>query len=69
MVKISLNYHPREVDREFANLSCFHYGCKDEAVSSPKPLFVDADEEILAMSYVQDINLAHMLHGIRPVSL
>ena len=69
VVKISRNYQPREVDLEFANLSRFYYGCKDEAVSSPQPLFVDAEKGILAMSYVQGVNLAHMLHEIRPVSL
>ena len=69
VVKISRNYQPREVALEFANLSRFHYGCKDEAVSSPQPLFVDAEKGILAMSQVQGVNLAHMLHEIRPVSL
>ena len=69
VVKISRNYQPREVALEFANLSRFYYGCKDEAVSSPQPLFVDAEKGILAMSYVQGVNLAHMLHEIRPVSL
>ena len=69
VVKISRNYHPREVAHEFANLSRFYYGCKDEAVSSPEPLFVDAENGILAMGYVQGVNLAHMLHEIRPVSL
>ncbi|MFZ3148086.1 MAG: hypothetical protein WA137_03510 [Methanothrix sp.] len=69
VVKISRNYQPREVALEFSNLSRFYYGCKDEAVSSPRPLFVDADNGILAMSYVQGVNLAHMLHEIRPVSL
>jgi hypothetical protein len=69
VVKISRNYQPREVDLEFANLSRFYYGCKDEAVSSPRPLFVDAENGILAMNYVEGVNLAHMLHEIRPVSL
>jgi hypothetical protein len=69
VVKISRNYQPREVALEFANLSRFYYGCKDEAVSSPKPLFVDADNGILAMSHVQGVNLAHMLHEIKPASL
>ncbi len=69
VVKISRNYQPREVALEFANLSRFYYGCKDEAVSSPQPLFVDAENGILAMSHVQGVNLAHMLHEIRPVSL
>jgi hypothetical protein len=69
VVKISRNYHPREVAHEFANLSRFYYGHKDHSVSSPKPLFVDAEKGILAMSRVQGVNLAHMLHEIRPVSL
>jgi hypothetical protein len=69
VVKISRNYQSREVAREFANLSRFYYGCKDEAISSPKPLFVDEDRGILAMSYVQGVNLASMLHEIRPVRL
>ena len=68
VVKISRNYQPREVALEFANLSRFYYGCKDEAISSPQPLFVDAEKGILAMSYVQGVNLAHMLHEIKPVS-
>lgn len=68
VVKISRNYQPREVALEFSSLSRFYYGCKDEAVSSPKPLFVDAEKGILAMSHVQGVNLAHMLHEIRPVS-
>ena len=69
VVKISRNYQPREVALEFANLSRFYYGCKDGAISSPQPLFVDAQKGILAMSHVQGVNLAHMLHEIRPVSL
>ncbi|MCX6678653.1 MAG: hypothetical protein NTU95_12025 [Methanothrix sp.] len=69
VVKISRNYQPSEVALEFANLSRFYYGCKDEAFSSPQPLFVDAEKGILAMRYVQGVNLAHMLHEIRPVSL
>jgi len=69
VVKISRNYQPREVALEFANLSRFYYGCKDGVVSSPQPLFVDEEKGILAMSHVQGVNLAHMLHEIRPVSL
>ena len=69
VVKISHNYQPREVALEFANLSRFFHGCKDESISSPRPLFVDAENGILAMSYVEGVNLAHMLHEIRPVSL
>jgi hypothetical protein len=69
VVKISRNYQPREVALEFANLSRFSSGCKDEAISSPQPLFADAENGILAMSYVQGVNFAHMLHEIRPVSL
>ncbi|MDQ1262681.1 MAG: hypothetical protein QG575_1862 [Euryarchaeota archaeon] len=68
VVKIPRNYQPREVALEFANLSRFYHGCKDEAVSSPQPLFVDAENGILAMSYVQGVNLSHMLHEIRPAS-
>lgn len=69
VVKISRNYQPREVALEFANLSRFYCGCKDERFSSPQPLFVDEEKGILAMSYVQGTNLAHMLHEIRPASL
>jgi hypothetical protein len=68
IVKLSRNYKPREVALESSNLSRFYSGCKDEAVSSPRPLFVDAKKGILAMSYVQGVNLSHMLHEIRPVS-
>lgn len=69
VVKISRNYQPREVAIEYANLSRFYHGCKDEFISSPKPLFVDAKNGILAMSYVQGTNLSLMLHEIRPASL
>lgn len=69
VVKISRNYQPREVALEFANLSRFYYGGKDERFSTPQPLFVDEDKGILAMSYVQGTNLAHLLHEIRPASL
>jgi hypothetical protein len=68
VVKISRNYQPREVALEYANLSRFYSGCKDEFVSSPKPLFVDAEKGILAMSHVQGINLSYILHEIRPAS-
>lgn len=68
IIKIPRNYHPREVAREFANLKCFYHRCKDETVSSPEPLFVDAEKGILAMRYVQGVNLSHMLHEIKPVS-
>lgn len=68
VVKISRNYHPREVAREYANLKRFYYGCKGEAVSAPQPLFVDAEKGILAMSHVPGVNFAHMLHEIRRVS-
>jgi hypothetical protein len=69
VVKISRNYQPREVALEHANLSRFYSGCKDGNVSSPKPLFADAENGILAMSYVQGVNLSHMLHEVRPASL
>ena len=69
VVKISHNYKPREVALEYANLSRFYHGCKDEFVSSPEPLFVDAKNGILAMSHVQGSNLSLMLHEIRPASL
>ncbi len=68
VVKISRNSQPREVALEFANLSRFYYGCKDETVSSPQPLFVDAENGILAMSHVEGVNLSHTLHEIRPAS-
>jgi hypothetical protein len=68
VVKISRNYQPREVALEYANLSRFYNGCKDEFVSSPKPLFVDAEKGILAMSHVQGVNLSYILHEIRPAS-
>lgn len=68
VVKISRNYQPREVALEYANLSRFYNSCKDEFVSSPKPLFVDAEKGILAMSHVQGVNLSYMLHEIRPTS-
>ena len=69
VVKISRNYQPREVALEYANLSRFYYGCKDEFISSPKPLFVDAEKGILAMSYVQGTNFSLILHEVRPASL
>jgi len=69
VVKISRNYQSSEVAREFANLSRFYYGCKYKAISSPEPLFVDAEKGMLAMRYVPGVNLSYMLHEIRPVSL
>ena len=68
VVKISRNYQPREVAIEYANLSRFYDSCKDGAISSPQPLFVDAEKGILAMSHVQGVNLSYMLHEIRPKS-
>jgi hypothetical protein len=68
VVKISRNYQPREVALEYANLSRFYSGCKDEFISSPQPLFVDAENGVLAMSHVQGTNLSYMLHEIRPAS-
>jgi hypothetical protein len=68
VVKISRNYQPREVALEYANLSRFYSGCKDEFVSSPQPLFVDAEKGILAMSHVQGVNLSYILHEIQPAS-
>lgn len=69
VVKISRNYRPEEVALEHANLSRFYNGCRSEAISSPRPLFVDEEEGILAMSYVPGSSLAVMLHEIKPVSL
>ena len=68
VVKISRNYQPEEVALEHANLSRFYNGCRSEAISSPRPLFVDEEEGILAMSYVPGSSLAIMLHEIKPVS-
>lgn len=68
VVKIARNYNPSQVDFEFENLSRFYRECKDSQISSPEPLFVDAEKGILAMRYVVGINLAHMLHEVRPVS-
>ena len=69
VVKIPRNYQPREVAREYANLSRFYHGCRDKSISSPKPLFVDAENGILAMSYVRGTNLSLILHEVRPASL
>ncbi|MDD2835592.1 MAG: hypothetical protein PHY05_05525 [Methanothrix sp.] len=68
VVKISRNYQPREVALEYANLSRFYSACKDEFISSPQPLFVDAEKGILAMSHVEGVNLSYILHEIRPAS-
>ena len=68
VVKIARNYHPDQVAYEFENLSRFYRECIDPQISSPEPLFVDAEKGILAMRYVEGIHLAHMLHEIRPVS-
>ncbi len=67
-VKISRNYKPSQVALEFENLSRFYSDCKDPQISSPEPLFVDADRGILAMRYVEGISLSYMLHEIKPVS-
>jgi hypothetical protein len=69
VVKISRNYQPREVAIEYANLSRFYNGCKGGYISSPKPLFVNAEKGILGMSYVQGTNFSLMLHEVRPASL
>jgi len=67
-VKISRNYQPDEVLLEYANLSRFFKGCSSKAISSPRPIFVDEEKGILAMSSVPGSNLAHMLHEIKHVS-
>jgi hypothetical protein len=69
VVKVSHNYQPREVALEYANLSRFYNASKDEFLSSPQPLFADAKKGILAMSYVQGTNFAHILHEVKPASL
>jgi hypothetical protein len=68
VVKISRNFNPRQVAFEFENLSRFFQGCKDPQISSPKPLFVDPENGILAMRYVNGTNLSYMLHEIKHVS-
>lgn len=68
VVKISRNHQPREVAAEYASLSRFYRATKSESISSPRPLLVDEDKGILAMSHVPGSNLAYMLHEIRPVS-
>ena len=69
VVKISRNHQPRQVAAEYANLSRFYQAQKQESISSPRPLLVDEEKGILAMSHVPGVNLAYMLHEIRPVSL
>jgi|WetSurMetagenome_2_1015567.scaffolds.fasta_scaffold06277_8 hypothetical protein len=69
VVKISHNHQPREVALEYANLSRFCNASKDEFISSPKPLFADAEKGILAMSYVRGTNFSLILHEVRPASL
>jgi hypothetical protein len=69
VVKISRNHQPREVAAEYANLSRFYQAPMPECISSPRPLLVDEEKGILAMSHVPGVNLAYMLHEIRPVSL
>ncbi|MDD1761260.1 MAG: hypothetical protein LUQ59_03425 [Methanothrix sp.] len=68
VVKISRNYQPEEVALEYTNLSRFYNGCRSEAISSPRPMFVDEEKGILAMSCVPGSSLAVMLHEIKPVS-
>jgi hypothetical protein len=68
VVKISRDFDPRQVALEFENLTRFYQGCKDPRISSPKPLFLDPEEGILAMRYVNGTNLSYMLHEVKPVS-
>jgi hypothetical protein len=67
VVKISRNHRPQEVAMEYANLSRFYNATKPDAISSPRPLFVDEEKGMLAMSHVPGTNLAYMLHEVRPV--
>lgn len=68
VVKISRNFIPHQVSAEYENLSRFHFGCRSDQISSPRPLFVDPQRGILGMSYVDGVPLAHMLHEVRPAS-
>ena len=68
VVKLSRNYIPGQVAAEYENLSRFYAGCRDSEISSPRPLFVDSRKGLLAMSYVDGLPLAHMLHEVRPKS-
>jgi hypothetical protein len=68
VVKLSRNYKPEQVEAEYENLSRFYAGCKDSDISSPRPLFVESRKGLLAMSYVDGLPLAHMLHEVRPKS-
>ncbi len=67
VAKISKNHRPQEVASEYANLSRFYNAAKPEAFSAPRPIFVDEERGILAMSHVPGSNLAYMLHEVRPV--
>jgi hypothetical protein len=68
VVKLSRNHKPEQVAAEYENLSRFYNGCKDSQISSPEPLFVEPQKGFLAMSYVDGLPLAHMLHEVRPAS-
>jgi hypothetical protein len=68
VVKLSRNYIPKQMALEFENLSRFYWGCRDQQISSPEPLFADPEKGILAMRYVDGTILSHMLHEIKPAS-
>ena len=68
VVKSSRSYDPRQIESEFKNLSQFHLGCKDGAVSSPQPLFADPESGFFVMGYIDGTNLSYMLHELKPVS-
>jgi len=68
VVKSANSYSPRQVAREYDNLSLFSKNCKDPMVSSPQPLLVDPESGFFVMSYVDGTNLSYMLHELRPSS-
>lgn len=68
VVKSSNARSPRQVAREYSNLSHFSKCCQNSCVSSPNPLLADPEKGFFVMSYVDGINLSYMLHELRPSS-
>lgn len=70
VVKHSRNHMPQEVATEYANLSRFYTAPKSgfSFISSPRPIFADGENGVLAMSHIDGTLLSHMLHEVRPVS-
>ena len=57
-----------EIKRQFEYQSRFSEKCTDFRISTPKPLYLDADNKMTVMEYVEGANLKHLLTKIKPVN-